>query len=64
MKREVYYCDNTSLHKNMETIQILTQEENPKCPYCGGVMTWGHWWREAEPVIMTKSKAVFKRRWK
>lgn len=39
-----YYCDNTRLHSNNEVIQIKTTEDNPKCPYCGAVMTYGRYW--------------------
>jgi len=44
VKAEYYYCGNTRLHSNSEVIQIKTEEENPKCPYCGAVMTYGRYW--------------------
>ncbi|MBA7650029.1 hypothetical protein ES703_57830 [subsurface metagenome] len=43
-KANYYYCDNTRLHSNNEVIQIKTEEENPKCPYCSAVMTYGRYW--------------------
>jgi len=63
--RKFYYCDNTRHHKHQETIQILTQEENPYCPYCGVIMTRGRWEERnllkkgRDPIIMTKSKGAF-----
>ena len=44
VKARYYYCDNTRLHSNNEVIQIKTEEENPKCPYCSAVMTYGRYW--------------------
>ena len=44
VKANYYYCDNTRLHSNNEVIQIKTEEENPKCPYCSAVMTYGRYW--------------------
>ncbi|MBA7666144.1 hypothetical protein ES703_74221 [subsurface metagenome] len=44
VKANYYFCDNTRLHSNNEVIQIKTEEENPKCPYCGAVMTYGRYW--------------------
>ena len=44
VKATYYYCENTRLHSNNEVIQIKTEEENPKCPYCGAVMTYGRYW--------------------
>ena len=46
-----YYCDNTRLHSNNEVIQIKTEEEDPKCPYCGAVMTYGRYWG---PLLATQ----------
>jgi len=46
-----YFCDNTRLHSNNEVIQIKTEEENPKCPYCGAVMTYGRYWG---PLLATQ----------
>jgi len=46
-----YFCDNTRLHSNNEVIQIKTEEKNPKCPYCGAVMTYGRYWG---PLIATQ----------
>ena len=51
VKANYYYCDNTRLHSNNEVIQIKTEEENPKCPYCGAVMTYGRYWG---PLITTQ----------
>jgi len=51
IKTNYYYCDNTHLHSNNEVIQIKTEEENPRCPYCGGVMTYGRYWG---PLIATQ----------
>jgi len=42
-KATYYYCANIRLHPHNEIIQIKTEEEDPKCPYCGAVMTWGTW---------------------
>ena len=44
VKTKYYFCDNTRLHSNNEVIQVKTEEENPKCPYCGAVMTYGRYW--------------------
>ena len=44
VKTNYYYCDNTHLHSNNEVIPIKTEEEDPKCPYCGAVMTYGRYW--------------------
>lgn len=51
VKAEYYYCENTHLHSNKEVIQIKTEEENPKCPYCGAVMTYGRYWG---PLLATQ----------
>jgi len=40
----MYWCANQDLHPHSEIVQISTTEENPKCPYCDGVMTWGKYW--------------------
>lgn len=42
---EIYYCANQDLHPHREILQVFTYEENPKCPFCGGVMTYGRYWR-------------------
>jgi len=41
---EFYYCASTDLHPHGELIQVYTRLENPPCPYCGGIMTWGKYW--------------------
>ena len=51
VKTRYYYCDNTRLHSNKEVIQIKTEEEDPKCPYCGAVMTYGRYWG---PLLATQ----------
>jgi len=51
VKVNYYYCENTRLHSNNEVIQIKTEEDNPKCPYCGAVMTYGRYWG---PLIATQ----------
>lgn len=51
VKVNYYYCDNTRLHSNNEVIQVKTEEEDPKCPYCGAVMTYGRYWG---PLIATQ----------
>ncbi|MBA7706995.1 hypothetical protein ES703_115856 [subsurface metagenome] len=51
VKAKYYYCDNTRLHSNNEVIQIKTEEEDPKCPYCGAVMTYGRYWG---PLLATQ----------
>ncbi len=51
VKAKYYYCDITRLHSNNEVIQVKTTEENPKCPYCSGVMTYGRYWG---PLIATQ----------
>ncbi len=51
VKIKYYYCDNTRLHSNNEVIQIKTTEDNPKCPYCSAVMTYGRYWG---PLIATQ----------
>ena len=51
VKVKYYYCDNTRLHSNNEVIQIKTTEDNPKCPYCGAVMTFGRYWG---PLLATQ----------
>jgi hypothetical protein len=38
-----YYCDNPR-HPHGEVVQILTYERNPRCPYCGAIMTYGRYW--------------------
>lgn len=43
-KMKYYYCDNIASHPNNEVIQIKTSEEDPRCPYCRGVMTYGRYW--------------------
>lgn len=53
VKADYYYCDNTRLHPNNEVLQIKTTEENPKCPYCGAVMTYGRYWG---PLLATESR--------
>ena len=53
VKANYYYCDNTRLHSNNEVIQIKTEEENPKCPYCGAVMTYGRYWG---PLLATQPR--------
>jgi len=55
VKVNYYYCDNTRLHSNNEVIQIKTEEEDPKCPYCGAVMTYGRYWG---PLIATQLKGT------
>lgn len=50
-----YYCANTELHPNNEVIQIKTIEENPKCPYCGAVMTYGRYWGPLPATQLTSS---------
>ena len=49
-----YYCANTASHSNNEVIQVKTDQENPKCPYCGGVMTYGRYWG---PLLATQISA-------
>ena len=39
-----YYCDQTNLHSHGEVIQVSSRLENPPCPYCGGIMTYGKYW--------------------
>jgi len=51
VKAKHYYCDNTRLHSNNEVLQIKTEEEDPKCPYCGAVMTYGRYWG---PLVATQ----------
>ncbi len=51
VKVNYYYCDNTHLHSNNEVIQVKTEEEDPKCPYCGAVMTYGRYWG---PLLATQ----------
>lgn len=46
-----YYCDRAGAHPNNEVIQIRTRKENPKCPYCGTVMTYGRYWG---PLLATQ----------
>jgi len=48
-----YYCDNAHLHPNNEVLQIKTLEDNPKCPYCGGIMTYGRYWG---PLLATQEE--------
>jgi hypothetical protein len=43
-KPEFYYCASTDLHPYGELIQVYTRLENPPCPYCGGIMTYGKYW--------------------
>lgn len=43
-ERLFYYCSIEEKHPNREIIQISTTQRNPKCPYCGGIMTYGKWW--------------------
>jgi len=42
--RGFYYCDRTDAHPYGETIQVHTRLENPPCPYCQGIMTYGRYW--------------------
>jgi len=44
-ERYTYYCAIEERHPQREIIQIETLEKNPKCPYCGGIMTYGSYWR-------------------
>ena len=46
-----YYCDRAEAHPDNEVIQIKTRKENPKCPYCGTVMTYGRYW---VPLLATQ----------
>jgi len=48
-----YYCDNAHLHPNNEVLQIKTLQDNPKCPYCDAVMTYGRYWG---PLIATQKE--------
>ncbi len=57
VKAKYYYCENTRLHSNNEVIQIKTEEENPKCPYCGAVMTYGRYWG---PLLATRNTGLDK----
>jgi len=46
---EFYYCSNQDEHSYREIVQIQTLQhvktgEDPKCPYCGRVMTYGRYW--------------------
>lgn len=43
--RGFYYCAQTDLHPYGEVIQVHTRLENPPCPYCGGIMTYGQYWK-------------------
>jgi len=36
-----YFCANREKHPNGEVIQIKTNKINPRCPYCGEIMTFG-----------------------
>lgn len=56
MAETYYFCDNTHRHPNKEVLQIKTLQDDPKCPYCGGVMTYGRYWG---PLIATRKKTEF-----
>ena len=55
-KYNYYYCTNTELHPNGEVIQIRTTEENPRCPYCGAVMTYGRYWGPLPATQLKEAK--------
>ena len=43
-ERHNYYCAIEEKHPHKEIVQIETLEQNPRCPYCGGIMTYGRYW--------------------
>lgn len=46
--RRHYFCDWIDQHPHREIVQILTDEEDPKCPFCKRVMTYGAFWGSAQ----------------
>ena len=46
--RRHYFCDWLDHHPHREIIQVLTDEEDPKCPYCKRIMTYGAFWGPAQ----------------
>lgn len=54
-RSKYYYCDNAHLHPNNEVLQIKTLQDNPKCPYCGAIMTYGRYWG---PLLATQKEYV------
>lgn len=46
--RRHYFCDWMGHHPHREIIQILSDEEDPKCPYCHRIMTYGAFWGPAQ----------------
>ncbi len=54
-RSKYYYCGNAHLHPNNEVLQVKTLQDNPKCPYCGAIMTYGRYWG---PLLATQKEYV------
>ena len=39
-----YHCTNIEKHPGNIVVQIRTTLKDPKCPYCGAIMTYGKYW--------------------
>jgi rubrerythrin len=65
-RAKYYYCDNAHLHANSEVLQIKTLQDNPPCPYCGAIMTYGRYWgplpatQKEYVTIINPGKTTFK----